>query len=75
MRKTLSNMIPLHKIPFLLLITIFSFPTAAQKKSNSNKDAVIKSVEARKAELVVMSDKIWRYAETALKEKQSLIGG
>jgi len=70
-KKTLLNMTSTYKISFLLSITIFSFPTAAQKKGNPNKDAVIKSVESRKAELVVMSDKIWSYAETALKEKQS----
>jgi aminobenzoyl-glutamate utilization protein B len=44
---------------------------AAQKKPNANKDLVIRSVESRKAELVAMSDKIWAYAETALKENQS----
>lgn len=55
----------------LLIITGFALQATAQKKVNPNKDAVIKSVESRKAELTTMSDKIWAYAETALKEKQS----
>lgn len=42
-----------------------------QKKSNVNKDAVIKSVDTHKTELISVSDKIWSYAETALKETRS----
>src|SRR4029077_19902596 len=45
---------------------------SAQKiKPNPNKDAVIKSVEKHQQELVSISDKIWAFAETALKETKS----
>ncbi len=43
----------------------------AQKKTDPNKEAVIKAIESQQAQMIVMSDKIWAYAETALKEKQS----
>ncbi len=56
----------------LLLMFIFSGNLLmAQKKSISNKDAVTRSVDSRRTEMVAMSDKIWAYAETALKERQS----
>ena len=64
-------MISIRRIFFLLLMLNFSFQALAQKKSNPIKEAVIKSVELQKAEMVTMSDKIWAYAETALNEKQS----
>ena len=51
-------MISIRRIFFLLLVLNFSFQALAQKKSNPNKEAVIKSVESQKAEMVTMSDKI-----------------
>lgn len=45
--------------------------SAQKKKANSNKDAAIKSVETHQADLISISDKIWSYAETALKEYKS----
>lgn len=44
---------------------------AQTKKINPNKDAVIKSVEKHQAELIKLSDAVWGYAETALKEDKS----
>lgn len=44
---------------------------AQNKKSNPNKDFIIESVNKHQAELVSLSDKIWAYAETALKEYKS----
>jgi aminobenzoyl-glutamate utilization protein B len=47
-------------------------PTFAQKqKVNPNKQAVIQSVDKHQAELTKLSDQIWEYAETALKEYRS----
>jgi aminobenzoyl-glutamate utilization protein B len=57
--------------PLLLLIFVIDPCHAQSKKSNSNKDAIIKSVEKHQQELIVISDKIWGYAETALKEHKS----
>lgn len=45
--------------------------SAQKKKTNPNKDAVIKSVETHQPELISISDKIWAYAETALREYKS----
>jgi aminobenzoyl-glutamate utilization protein B len=44
---------------------------AQQLKSNPNKDAVIKSVDKHTPELVGISDKVWAYAETAIRELKS----
>lgn len=60
------------KTVFLLLavsITVVGY--AQSKKSNPNKDAVIKSVESHQQELIKVSDAIWGYAETALREHKS----
>ena len=65
------DMIYIRKIFLLVLVAAPVFHVAAQKKINPNKDAVIKSVDVRNNELITMSDKIWAFAETALKEKQS----
>lgn len=64
-------MIYIRRIFLLVLIAVSTFPSTAQRKPNPNKDAVIKSVDVRNSELIAMSDKIWAFAETALKEKQS----
>jgi len=44
---------------------------AQSKKSNPKKDAVIKSVLNHEKELIKLSDEVWSYAETALKEVKS----
>ncbi len=44
---------------------------AQKPKPNLNKDAVIKSVDKHQQELIGISDKVWAYAETALKEYKS----
>jgi aminobenzoyl-glutamate utilization protein B len=53
---------------FLLLI---SLTAAAQKSNNPNKTAVQSSVDKNKDELIQLSNEIWAYAETALKETKS----
>lgn len=44
---------------------------AQNKKISSNKQSVIQSVEKNKKDYIMMSDAIWAYAETALKEVKS----
>lgn len=59
----------------LLLATLLTTSTLyAQKQSakiNPNKTAVMQSVDKHQQELISVSDKIWAYAETALKEHKS----
>jgi aminobenzoyl-glutamate utilization protein B len=52
-----------------ILISVAGF--AQSKKGSPNKEAVIKSVESHQQELVKISDAIWGYAETALREHKS----
>ena len=54
-----------------LLITACSYVAAQSKKLNPNKEAIIKSVDKHQGELTKLSDEIWRYAETALRENKS----
>src|SRR5277367_1180742 len=57
---------------FALLFTVCSLVSFSQaKKPDPNKEAVIQSVNKHQQELVAISDKIWAYAETALKETKS----
>lgn len=57
---------------FILLTCITISPVFAQsKKTNQKKDAVIKSIEKHQVELIKLSDAVWGYAETALKEERS----
>lgn len=57
---------------FIIFLTATATASFAQsKKSNANKDAVVNSVDKHQAELISISDKIWSYAETALKEIKS----
>ncbi len=60
---------------YLLLSLVFiCFTAFGQKKKptvNSNKTAVIQSVDKHQQELISISDKIWAYAETALLENKS----
>src|SRR4030095_2241691 len=54
---------------FLLLFISISVCSFAQ--INSNKKAAIASVEKHQQELINLSDSVWKFAETALKEYQS----
>ena len=56
----------------ILFLMLGAISALAQKvKPNPNKDAVVKSVDKHQQELISASDKIWAYAETALKEYKS----
>ncbi|MEJ0054569.1 MAG: amidohydrolase [Bacteroidota bacterium] len=60
-----------HILLALLCACVLFNATAQKQKPNPNKDATIKSVEKHQQELIAISDKIWAYAETALKETKS----
>lgn len=55
----------------IVLLFLGNLICAQNKKPNPNKDFVIQSVSKHQAELINLSDKIWAYAETALKEYKS----
>ncbi|MDZ4715037.1 MAG: amidohydrolase [Cytophagales bacterium] len=55
----------------LFLIITVAAASAQKQQPNPNKAAVIASVDKHQKELVDLSDKIWAFAETALKEHQS----
>jgi len=61
--------------PYLTLFFVFICLLAnAQKQKatvNPNKTSVIQSVDKHQQELITISDKIWGYAETALREHKS----
>ena len=44
---------------------------AQSKKIHPQKEAVIKSIDKHQQELIKLSDEVWAYAETALKENKS----
>jgi aminobenzoyl-glutamate utilization protein B len=55
-----------------VLLTLILIPAFAQKqKVNPNKSEALLSVDKHQAELTSLSDKIWAYAEPALKEYKS----
>ncbi|CAN5175901.1 M20 family metallopeptidase [soil metagenome] len=55
----------------LLFISGLLSAFAQSKQTNPSKDIVIKSVDKHQQELIAISDKIWAYAEPALKEYKS----
>lgn len=58
----------------VLVVALFLLPLpalAAASGPSPNKLAAVASVEKHRAELVDLSDRIWRYAETALRETRS----
>ncbi len=61
----------MKKLLSLLLLFCTLSVTAQKTKPNPNKDAIIKSVDKHQQELINVSDKVWAYAETALKEYKS----
>lgn len=50
---------------------LMGFQSAASPPFLEQKEAAVRSVEAQRASLQDLADRIWRYAETALREKQS----
>lgn len=54
---------------FLCSITLLSF--SQQTKLPANKQAILASIEKHKNELIRLSDQVWAFAESALREKQS----
>jgi aminobenzoyl-glutamate utilization protein B len=56
---------------WLLLVLMPSFLFAQQTGSVVNKKAVLASVEKHQQELIKLSDQIWGFAETAMRETQS----
>ena len=54
---------------FLLSISLLSF--SQQNKFSGNKQLVLASVEKHQEELIKLSDQVWAFAETALRETQS----
>jgi aminobenzoyl-glutamate utilization protein B len=62
----------MKKIPAIILCCVIVFPAVAQpKKLTANKAAVVGSVNKYESELTKLSDEVWAYAETALKEHKS----
>jgi aminobenzoyl-glutamate utilization protein B len=63
----------MHRFLIILLgAALFAVTQSkAQQKLSQEKQLVIRSVESHEAELVKVSDEIWSYAETALKEHKS----
>jgi len=56
---------------FLLTSITASFSQKVKSTANPNKNYVMQSVDKHQQELISISDKIWAYAETALKESKS----
>lgn len=55
----------------LLVLPFFLANAQKKPKISKNKAAVISSVEAKKSDLISMSDKIWAYEEVAFEETNS----
>lgn len=66
-----SSIIMRSTIAIIVLIGTVLSASAQNKKSNPKKDAVIKSIQNHEKELTNVSDEVWSYAETALKETKS----
>ena len=61
-----------HKIAFTCLVVALLFsPLGAAAGDVKKKEEAAASIEKRKAELTRMSDQIWAFAETALRETRS----
>lgn len=59
---------------FTLLVLCLAATTISfgqKQKTNPNKQIVIQSVDKHQAELIDLSDQVWAFAETALKEHKS----
>jgi aminobenzoyl-glutamate utilization protein B len=60
-----------HYLLSILLVATLIHPLSGFAADGTEKEAVVASIENHKAEMVSVSDQIWRYAETALKESRS----
>ncbi|HKA22140.1 MAG TPA: amidohydrolase [Blastocatellia bacterium] len=58
-------------LAIILLLIVVCSPLNAFTSNNTNKDAVVSSIEKHRGELINLSDQIWRFAETALRESRS----
>ena len=58
-------------LAIILLLIVVCSPLNALTSNNTNKDAVVSSIEKQRSELITLSDQIWRFAETALRETRS----
>lgn len=62
----------MKKIIFLIALSFYAVSLAAQtKKISQNKNNILGSVQKHEKELIKLSDEIWAYAETALRENNS----
>ena len=59
------------KLLFFPLLFLSQLLFAQKKIASANKKAVLASVEKHQQELIKLSDQIWGFAETAMKETQS----
>ena len=59
------------RLAAIIIISAIVSISAQSKKSNPKKDAVIKSIQNHEMELIKLSDEVWSYAETALRETKS----
>ncbi|HSB09352.1 MAG TPA: amidohydrolase [Blastocatellia bacterium] len=55
----------------ILLIVLLMPPVVAIAADGKKKEEAVASIEKHKGELIAMSDQIWRFAETALRETRS----
>ena len=55
----------------ILLIALAAHPLSVLGGDDKNKGEAVASIEKHKAEMTEMSDQIWRFAETALRETRS----
>jgi aminobenzoyl-glutamate utilization protein B len=56
---------------FLVISVLLLCQLSIAQETNSNKKAVLNSVEKHQQELIKLSDQIWGFAETAMKETKS----
>jgi aminobenzoyl-glutamate utilization protein B len=55
----------------LLAAVFFGLMAPVNATDAKNKESAVASIEGRKAEMIKLSDQIWSFAETALRENQS----
>ena len=55
----------------LVFVAFAGRPAWSQDAKTANKAQALASIEKRKSDLIALSDRIWAYAETALKEHKS----
>ena len=55
----------------LLIVFLLMVPALMSAQLSADKESALQSVESHKAALIGLSDQIWVFAETALREHQS----